>query len=452
MPDRWRRRAALLACSMAIAIGLTGCTAHPQGERAERRAALDAGAPFIKPAGERDVAPLPDDPSPDDLVEHALLTNPDLEQKYWEWRAAIEQIPLDGTQPTNLVLFAGVPITNGSTAFNRTSATAANDPMADILWPDKPTTAARRALEAARAAGLRFARARYELRAKVLDGYYDYALAAALIRLEQETAQLLQAIATSAEGRNRAGNAGQQDLLKARNEVDLSANDVANMRAQLPALRAALNALLDRPPAAPLPVPAALPAPRPMDYTDDQILDLAVRQNPELAALAREVRGKRDGLKLARLQYLPDFSLSAGTDLAGISQNLMGMVTIPLLRHEAIDAAIRQAQANLRAAEAASRRFSNDLRARVITDLITLRDAERQLDLFEHTILPRARQSVAVARTAYESGRSPLLELLESQRSLIAMERLLANLRTTRAKRLAGIEAVTASVLAAPVR
>jgi outer membrane protein TolC len=435
---------------MAIAVGLTGCTAHPAGERAERQAALDAGAPFIKPAGEREVPPLPENPSPDDLVNHALLTNPELEQRYWEWRAAIEQIPQDGSQPTNLVLFAGVPITNGSTAFKRTTVTAANDPMADILWPDKPTTAARRALEAARAAGLRFVKARYVLRAKVLNAYYDYALTAALIRLERENAQLLQTIATSVEARNRAGTAGQQDLLKARNEVDLSGNDVANMRAQLPALRAALNALLDRDAAAPLPPPAAFPTSPPMTYTDDQILDLAARQNPELAALAREVRGKQEGLNLARLQYLPDFSLSAGTDLAGISQNLVGMVTVPLLRHEAIDASIRQAEANLRAVEAMSRRSSNDLRAQVVMDLSVLRDVDRQLELFEHTILPRARQAASISRSAYEAGRASLLELLESERSLISIQRLATNLRATRAKRLAEVEAATGAVLTTP--
>ena len=126
-----RSRIALLtafALATGISLALTGCTAHPPGEADERRAASEAGAPFEKRAGERDVPPLPDDPTPDDLVKHALLTNPELEQRYWEWRSAIEQVPQDGTQPTNLVLFAGVPITNGSTAFNRTTVTAANGP------------------------------------------------------------------------------------------------------------------------------------------------------------------------------------------------------------------------------------------------------------------------------------------------------------------------------------
>jgi cobalt-zinc-cadmium efflux system outer membrane protein len=430
---------------LAAALVVAGCTVHPPGEAAERSTALDAGKPFERRIADRDVPPLPDNPTLDDLVQYALLANADLEQKYWEWRSAIEQIPQDGTQPTNLVLFGGVPIERGSTSFKRTTVTAANDPMADILWPDKPTTAARRALELAKAAGLRFQKARYELRAKVLNAYYDYALSAELIRLEQENAQLLQTTATVAEARNRAGAAGQQDVLKARNELDLSKNEIANMQSQLPAQRAALNALLDREPASPIPPPLTVPTVPALSLTDDQLLEVAARQNSELAALAKEIAGKAEGLKLARLQYLPDFSLSAGTDLAGISQSLMGMITFPILRHEAIDAAVRQAEANIRASEAMRRQTHNDLKVQLVMDLTTLRDADRQIALLEQTILPRAKQVVTVARSAYEVGRSSLLDLLDSQRSLISIQRLITNLSITRAKRLADVEAIIAS-------
>ena len=59
----------------------------------------------------------------------------------------------------------------------------------------------------------------------------------------------------------------------------------------------------------------------------------------------------------------------------------------------------------------------------------------RQLALFEQTVLPRARQIVTVARSAYEAGPSSLLDVLEAQRSLLAIEQLVANLRATRRKK-----------------
>src|SRR5947209_11383955 len=289
------RKAHAKICTGAVLLAvLGGCTAHPPGETAERAAALDAGRAYAEPA-----PPLPESPTVDDLVGRALLANPDLERAYWEWRSAIEQIPQDGTQPTNLVLFAGVPITRGSTSFDRTTVTLANDPMADILWPGKPATAARRALEAARAAGLRFRKAQLQVRGKVLGAYDEYALTAELIRLEEENAQILRTTATIAEARNRAGagGAGQQDVLKARNELDLSLNELANLRSQLPGQRAALNALLDRLPSASLAAPTTLPATRPIQASDERLLSRAAEQNPELAALAREVAGRQEDRK-----------------------------------------------------------------------------------------------------------------------------------------------------------
>jgi outer membrane protein TolC len=436
-----------IALTIGAALLFTGCTVHPPGEQAEREAARRAGRSFsVRPAA-RVVPPLPENPTPEQLVDFALQSNADLEQKYWEWRSAIEQIPQDGTQPTNLVLSANLAISRGRTGFDQATLSAGNDPMTDIVLPPKLSAAARRALENARAAGLRFRKTQFELRAKVLDAWYDYALTAELIRLEQSNAQLLRTTAMIVEARNSAGSAGQQDVLKARNEVDFSNNDAEAMQAQLPAQRAALNALLNRDAGAPLPTPHGLPTGAPLTYTDAQVLLLVCERNPELAAQAREIASRREGVTLAKLQYLPDVSLSAGTDLKGLAQSLLGMVTVPALRHEAIDAAVAQANANVRVAQAMRRQTDNNLAAQLLMDLATLRDSDRQLNLFGTTVLPRTEQAVTLARSAYESGRATLLDLLDSQRSLISIRRLVANLRSAREKRLADADAITAREL-----
>ncbi|MDB5174109.1 MAG: outer rane efflux protein [Phycisphaerales bacterium] len=429
---------------LALSFFLAGCTVHPPGESEERNAARAAGTPFVH----RQAQPLPERPTEDDMVRRAMESNPELEQKYWEWRAAIEQIPQDGTQSTNLALFAGLGITNGSTRLDSTTLGLGNDPMADIVLPPKLSTAARRALENARAAGLRFRKTQFELRAKVLNAYADYALTAEMLRLEEAIARLLETAVTAVEAKNRAGAGGQQDVLRARNELGLAQNDVANLQSQLPAGRAALNALLDRPVDAPIPVPDTMPMSAPVSQSDGEVLELAASRNPEWSALAREVSAHEDGLRLARLQYLPDVSLSANTDLTGVTQSLAGMVTVPLLRYQAIDAAVAQAQANLKATQAMRRRAGNDLAAQVVMDLSVIRDADRQLGLFEQTILPRARQAASVVRSSYETGQSSLLDLLEAQRSVIAIGRLAANLRAVREKRLADLEAITGRPIA----
>jgi outer membrane protein TolC len=322
--------------------------------------------------------------------------------------------------------------------------------MTDIKWPGKLDAAAKQALENARATGRRFIKAKYDLRNKMLSAYYDYALNAELIRLEQSNQQLLQTTAMVTEARNGAGSSGLQDVLKASNEVAMSGNDIANMQSQLPSQRTMINALLGRPADAPLPVPTDLPPARIIVYGDGELVELAAKQNPELAALADEIRGRGQGIRLAKLQYVPDFNLSAGTDLMGVTQSLLGQATIPFLRDEALSAAIAQAEANLRASEAMRRQAGNDLTAQVVADITIIRDAGRQLDLFEHTILPHASQAVDVGRSAYETGHASLLDLLDDQRSLIAIERLVAKLRITQETHLADLESITTSDLTSP--
>ncbi len=435
---------------IAFATGalLTACTVHPTGEREERAAALQSGKPFEQRIEVRDISPLPDDPTVDQLVDYALLTNAELEQHYWEWRSAIEQIPQDGTQLTTFNVAAGTTLMHGHAGWGSSTLALSNDPMTDIHWPGKLDTAAQQALENARAAGQRFIKDKYELRYKVLSAYDDYALNARLIRLEQSNQGLLRTTVTMTDAQNRVGGAGQQDVLKASNELAMSGNDIATMQSQLVSQCAAINALLNRSADSPLPIPNELPPARPLAYGDAELIELAAKQNPELMALADEIRGRSEGIRLAKLQYVPDFNLSIGTDLMGVTQTFLGQATIPVLRYEALRAAVAQAEANLRASEAMRRQAQNDLAAQVVTDIEMIRDADRQLDLFDHTILPRARQIVDVGRSLYETGHATLLDLLDSQRALIAIERLTADLSITRENHLRELESITASDLA----
>jgi outer membrane protein, heavy metal efflux system len=433
-----------------VLLSLAGCTVHPAGENEERQAALDAGNEYQQAVDQRNLPVLGANPSRDDLVTYAVINNADVEQQYWQWRAAIEQIPIDGTQATNLAISLSTAAENGAFSLDRTVVGVGNDPMTDIVLRGKLSAAAQRSLENARAAGVRFRKSQFELRAKVLSAYDDYALNAELIRLAEQNVRLLQTIATETEARSRSGMAGQQGVLKAYDELDLAKNDLENMRSQLPIERAQLNALLGREPTAAIPVPAALPASPALAESDQQLLDLAAMNNPELVALADEIRANHEDIELAKLQYYPDFSLAASTDLQGIVQTLSGAFTVPIIREEALRAAVDQAQANLRAVEANRRQTYADLSAQLVDDIATLHDADRQIELLEQTILPRSRQIVALTSAEYRAGNATLLDLLDSQRSLIDIQRLTASLRMTRDKRLVEIESIEARRLDAP--
>jgi outer membrane protein TolC len=414
---------------------LSGCAIHPRGEKEEREKIDSAGAPYLRRSEQ---PPLPEKPGPDDYLRYAFLSNADLEARYWTWKAAIEQVPQDASLPNAALSFDYMFSGGAMKAWDRTTLGISNDPMTNIPFPTKLATAGRRALEAARAAGLRFEGAKFLLQGSVLSTYYDLALLAESIRIQEENVALLGLIVGQAEVRVSTGISSQQDLLKAQMGLDLARNDLENLRSRLPPTAAKMNALLGRPPDAPVPLPDALSAPRPLPLSDADLIRLGSERSPELAALAREVSGREEALSLAQQAYIPDIGLSFSFT-GSISQTVGGMLTIPI-RLEAIQAGVEQARAGIRAAQAARTQYARDLAASFVLNLYVLRNDERQVTLFDGTIIPRARQTVQVAQTSFAVGRIPFLELLDAQRTLLDVRLTLAQLRTEREKALAAIE------------
>lgn len=424
-----------LSLVVPATLALTGCAIHPEGEREEREKIESAGTSYV---GKTEPPPLPEKPGPEDYLRFAFLSNADLEARYWEWKAAIEQVPQDASLPNAAISFDYMFSGGEMNAWDRSTLGISNDPMSNIPFPTKLATAGRRALEAARAAGLRFEAAKFLLQGNVLSTYYDLALLAESLRIQEENVALLGLIVGQAGARVSAGTSTQQDLLKAQTEMDLARNALESLRSRVRPTVARMNALLGRPADAPVPLPDALPAPRLLPISDADLIRLGSERSPELSALAREVAGREEALSLATQAYIPDLSLSFSFT-GSVSQTVGGMLTIPV-RFEAIQAGVEQARAGIRAAQAARTQYARDLAASFVLNLYVLRNDERQITLFDGTILPRTRQTVQVARTSFAVGRVPFLELLDAQRTLLDVRLTLAQLRTEREKALAAIE------------
>ncbi len=416
-------------------LALSACVAHPAGEREERDRALAAGREFDE---HLEAPSLPENPSADDYLRAAFLANAELRARYWEWRAALERIPQDASPPNAALSFSYLLSGGSMKAWDRTTLGISNDPMTNIPLPPKLAIAGRRALENARATGLRFEAAKFRLQAQVLALYYDLALHAEQIRIQQETIALLAVTAGEASARLATSAVPQEDVLRSGTELDLARNDLANLHAQLPPMVAQMNTLLGRAPDARVPLPESLPDPRPLPATDEEIVHLAAERSPELSALARDVAGRKEGLDLARKARLPDVNLSfsiTGT----VSEALGGMVVLPT-RREAIQGGIEQARADLRAAEAARIQYSRDLAASLVLDLYVLHNAERQATLFQDTIIPRADLVARTAQASLASGRMRLMDVVEAQRAALDARLTLAMLRVEREKALVAIE------------
>ncbi|MGO8704076.1 MAG: TolC family protein [Candidatus Brocadiia bacterium] len=420
--------------ALAGLLALAGCALRPAGEDAERQRAAEEGRPFTDTV----VLPiLPENPTPEEYLRFAFLRNADLHRRYWEWRAAIERVPQDSSFPNVAIPFSVLFSGGKQKLWDRTTLGLSNDPMSDIPFPTKLSIAGRKALQEARAAGLRFEAAKFLLQFRVLSACDDLALLAETIRLRAADVELLRLMVRLAAVRAQTGG-GQPDILKAQTSLDMAENDLANLRTQVAGADARLNALLGRPATDPVPLPTSLPALRPLPVSDADLIRLGSERSPALQALAAEVAGKKEALALAKQAYLPDFGLSLSVT-GSVAQTLGGMLVLPT-RLEAIRAGIEEARANLQAAAAARTQYERDLAASFVLNLYALRNDDRQIKLFEETIIPRARQMIELAQNSYSTGAIPFADLVEAERELLNARLVTAQLLVERDKALLAIE------------
>lgn len=415
-----------------------GCVLAPEGTRRQEARLTRAGMQYDQPFDKRRLPELSDSPTWREVLHRALSANGDLEAAYFQWAAAISRVRQQAAWPAmNIDLGAEYMFSSGKMkSWDRTTVAVRQE---GLTLPIKATQAGRVALAEAQAAGERFRAAKFDVQQRVLAQWIDYALLAERTRIMTENASLLRLLADTAANRVRAG-AQQQDLLKAQIELQLAENDLANMQAEATQMRAMLNAMLARPADAPLSPPLAMPEPRAATADDAAILAMGVSNNPELSALAEEVRGRANALELARMRYIPDFQLSAGFT-GSVSQFIGGMLSLPTAI-PMIRGAIKEARAELGRMEAMRRQTTLDRAARFVAVLYAMRNSERQAKLLRERILPAARLVMDNSLQAYSTGAIGFVELIDSQRTLLEVRLLVAEALAARERSLIELEAL----------
>lgn len=436
-----RRYGAAVSAALSVAILLAGCVLAPRDTKREQERLEAAGRSFEPPVGERTLPGLTAEPDWPELLRHALLASGELENAYFEWKAAMERINIAAGYPnTNVSVGFEYMFSGGNIkAWDRSTLSVGFDPMQNLSFPSKIVAAGRVALADAQVAGERFRAVKFDLQRRVLSAYWEYALIAEKQRLQRDNLDLLALLAETATARVRAGGT-QPELLAAQVAVDRAANDLRSYDAELVAQRAMLNALVGREADAPLEPAVAFPHGRDIRFDDSQLEALAVDNNPELAAMAHAADSRRLAVEAARQRYWPDINPFVGLT-GSLSQVAGAAITLSTMLPQ-IRAAIDESRAMQRGAEAMLRQSTLDRRASVVSTLAALRDSERQARVFEEAVLPALTVATGTYRESYSTGRASLQDLVDNQRMQLDVRQRIAELRAAREQRLADLEAL----------
>jgi outer membrane protein TolC len=235
-----------------------------------------------------------------------------------------------------------------------------------------------------------------------------------------------------AQTRYRAGTGAYADVIRAQVELGRLEDRLLELTHKTRPVAARLNAVLNRPPDASLPVPAALPEEE-LDLSDDEILARAQTMNPGVRALDYKIDREDASVSLANRRYFPNFTLgfdylstgsAAMPDVPESGKDpVIGMLSINLpIWWGSYGAGRREAEAKRRAAQLDRRNLKNEILAQTHSVLFEFHDARRKIDLYREALIPKAQQSINASLRGYEAGEVDFLDFLDAQRMLLDFE------------------------------
>ena len=257
---------------------------------------------------------------------------------------------------------------------------------------------------------------------------------------------LIQDLEKVARTRYKTGSS-MAPILQAQVELGRLEDRLSSLNDLREPLVAQLNAALNRSTDASLPWPSNLPY-RTIDLDEEILSNELSRTSPELSALSHNVEQGSHRVKLAQRERLPDFTIGVQyiqTDDSDtpVSNNgkdpVIGTVgiTLPLWVGKN-RARIASADHQRIAAQLTLESRKQTLDADIQQTLYKLRDADRKINLYKESLIPKTEQSLEVNRKGYEAGHIEFINLIDAERTLLEFalshERALADHLIARSK------------------
>lgn len=376
-----------------------------------------------------------------DLVAIAYRSNPMVRAARAEWRGVVEKYRVDTAWPDPELMAEGMypADTLGDTA----------NPMgwSVALSQSIPLWGRQRSAGKVSSASARIAR--LKLDAAVRDVVLQVRQSAAELRYLEEAVEIVQGqqflvgkLTAAGVAAYTADRTSLYEVMKARAQSGQLEYDGLLIDESARTERARLNALLDRPPDAPL-GPVATEAARSLAYGTDEIDALAAANAEDVLIARAELERSEAMAALTQYETLPGFKL--GLSYGSLNEvNQVGvqatvMLPLRLGKNAGLIGAARADSDKMRAMYGAK---VNDIRTAVRDLAYRLKNAERLVTLYRDDLIPQAERAVETAQTRLSQGLGSLGDAAEAQSSWYGFRLALARAAADRAVLLARLEAL----------
>lgn len=401
---------------------------------------------------EHDLPELNDHSALNDYLAYAALNNTGLKAAFLRWKAALERIPQVSALPDprfNYGYYIQAVETRVGPQNNRFAL------LQTFPWFGKLELQGSAAAEAARSEKERYEAAKLKLFFQVKDAYYEYYYLARAITVTEENLGLMEQLESVARTQYSAGFTPYANVVRAQVELGKLEDRVKTLKDLREPIVARLNAALNRPAEASLPWPKDVQA-EVVSFTQEQLLAWLKEYNPDLKAVDFLAEREKTNIALARKNFFPDITI--GMEAIDTGQALNPAATPdsgkdPIIASISINLPIwwgkyRAGEREALARYEAFRDERTDQENRLASDLklaiYKYRDAERKINLYRDTLVPKAVQSLEVSLQTFESGLGSFLDLIDSVRTLLEFQLAFERAFADQAQRLAEIEMIVA--------
>jgi outer membrane protein TolC len=282
-----------------------------------------------------------------------------------------------------------------------------------------------------------------ELAARIKSVFAQYYVIARTEVLTREVLDVLTHLEQTAQVRYQLGLASQEDVLLAQAEQTTTRTELVGLETEERNLQYRINALLKRPPNAPLATPERL---RPIPVEKLDYIDLEQRlksRNPQLFANDAAITAAEKGRELTYRNRWPDpavgVSVIRSQDGRFLFPGLYFEISIPLQQPRRRSEE-REAEERLAAAQERRDATENQLQADLAQSLASLDGAMRTQKLLETSLIPQAELTLRSAQKGYEAGRTNFSTQLDAERRIRKVKLDLLRFEAETQLRLADIE------------
>ena len=379
------------------------------------------------------------------LIHELEAANPEINAARYRWRAAQAVVPQVQTlpDPTIQVGYQRMPMTE---PFQGAMYGVAQE----IPFPGK----LRLKGEVAQSDVDRLEQELYAIRLRLIaslkEAYFTLHFVHKSIDIVEKNKVLLLQFEKTAKARYSVGQAAQQDVFRAQLEISRVLDRLAVLDQEKESLHAAINRLLNRPPADPLGTP---------DEVHATILTIPLQElnrraeelSPVLSAVTKTIHRSEQAVSLAKRQYYPDFDVTAlGLRNDKINDNgyqVMVGIKVPLFYGSKQRHGVHEAMAGLDGAREDFATIRQDLLFQVKDGFVQAQRAERLITILRDAIIPQATLGLQAAQAGYAVGKVDFLTLLNSLLALQDSQLELHGEMVNHEKALARLEAVTGGSL-----